>query len=305
MKKTITAVIAGAMLTAGQACAVENWVPYTDGSGMGAAGGALPPPGLYFQNIGFFAPVHGHDNSGNYNGVDITGYVDIPILLYVPDITILGAQYAFGIVQPFDHMDRSYQGETVSASGFFETIILPVNLSWTLAGNWHVSTGLGVYLPDGTFNDKSIAGYLNSCNFWGFEPYAGVSWLSDGWNVSAKLLIDFNGRNPMTTYVSGDVFNVDFGVTKTIGKWILGAGGYWRYQFDNDTQESRTILPGGNRVEEFGLGPIVGYNFDAFTFEVYYERALFWKNEVAGDRLFTRLTVPLYTPEKVELASFK
>ena len=216
----------------------------------------------------------------------------------------MGAQYAFAVLGPFDHIDREYAGTTASASGNFEPIISPVNLSWTIANDWHVATGLGIYIPNGTFNDKSIAGYLPSANFWAFEPSVGISWLHDGWNVSAKFVIDFDGKNPITNYISGDVFSTDFGVTKTIGKWTVGVGGYWRYQFSNDVQYGQIVAPEGNRAQEFGVGPIVGYNFDSFIFEVYYERALYWKDEVAGDRLFTRLTVPLYT-EKAELASLK
>ena len=267
--------------------------------------GRYRPP-AYRQNIGFYAPISGHNNSGNNNGVDLTGYVDVPILLFVPTFKILGCPIRLcRYSAPLITLTESTRARLdASASGNFEPIISPVNLSWTIANDWHVATGLGIYIPNGTFNDKSIAGYLPSANFWAFEPSIGISWLHDGWNVSAKFVIDFDGRNPITNYVSGDVFSTDFGVTKTIGKWTVGVGGYWRYQFSNDIQYGQIVAPDGNRAQEFGVGPIVGYNFDSFIFEVYYERALYWKDEVAGDRLFTRLTVPLYT-EKAELASLK
>lgn len=306
MKKIVlAAAIAGAVFAADRAFAVENWVPYTDGSGLGAAAGALPPPGVYFQNTYFYAPVQYHDNNGHYTGTDVTGNVDIPVILFVPDVKILGAQYAFGIVQPFDHISQNIPGVgSYGAGGFFETVLLPVNLSWTIANDWHVSTGLGVYIPDGTFNPNKPGGALPSANVWAFEPSVGISWLHDGWNASAKFLIDFDGKDQETGYTSGNVFSTDFSLTKTIGKWTLGAGGYLRYQFTDDLQNGIKVAPDGNRAEEFGVGPIIGYDFGSFQFDAYYERALYWKNEVAGDRIFTRVTVPLYTP-KTEEASLK
>jgi hypothetical protein len=67
MKKIVlAAAVAGALFAADRASAVENWVPYTDGSGLGAAAGALPPPGIYFQNTYFYASTKHHDNNGNY-----------------------------------------------------------------------------------------------------------------------------------------------------------------------------------------------------------------------------------------------
>ncbi|WKW52108.1 SphA family protein [Rhodomicrobium lacus] len=306
MRKLGTALaIAGATMAAGQASAVENWVPYTDGISLGSAVGALPPPGVYFQNVFFYAPIKNHDAKGNYTGDDITGYVNVPAVIFVPDIKILGAQYAFAIVQPFDHIESDPKvGGNVNRSGFFSTIISPVNLSWQLPNDLHVSVGLGIYIPDGTFDSRVPGGALPSSNFWAYEPSVGISWLHNGWNISAKFLVDINEKNEETDYKSGNVFNTDFSINKAIGNWTVGFGGYWRYQFTDDVQFGRKVNGDGNRAEEFGVGPIVGYNFGSFQFDAYYERALYWKNEAAGDRLFTRVTVPLYTP-KAERASLK
>jgi len=290
-KITLALTVAGlAAIVSSDANAVENWTPYTDGIGIGSAAGALPPPGVYFQNTTYYADIKSHDGSGNYNGTHITATVDVPVLLWAPDFKILGAQYAAAIVQPFDTVNTTTAGVTHNNSGLFETVISPVNLSWELPNDLHFSTGLGVYVPDGSF-DKNKPGAPASSNFWAFEPSVGISWLHDGWNLSAKLLTDINLKNTDTNYTSGQVADVDLTASKTWGKWTAGLGVYERYQYTDDTQNGAKV-GNGNRAQEFGLGPVVGYNFGPIAVEAFYTQAVSWKNESAGNRFFTRFTVP-------------
>lgn len=284
------AVVGLAATASNSAQAVENWTPYTTGISIGSAAGALPPPGVYFQNTAYYADIKGHDGSGNYNGTHITATVDVPVLVWAPDIKILGAQYAVAIAQPFDRVNTSVGGNTYSRGGFFETVVSPINLSWQLPNDLSVATGLGIYVPDGTFN-KNKPGAPPSSNFWAFEPSVGISWLHDGWNLSAKLLADFNLKNTDTNYTSGHVANLDVSATKTWGKWTAGIGAYERYQFTDDVQNGQTVGD-GNRAQEFGLGPVVGYNFGPIAIDAFYTQAVSWKNEAAGNRFFTRVTVP-------------
>lgn len=308
MKKiAIALALATAGLGSTQALAVENWVPYTDGINIGNAAGALPPPGFYFQNTFFYAPISSNDSSGHRTGTNITGFVDVPVLLWVPNYQIFGAQYAAAFVQPFDHIDSNDRVTNIGTgrTGAFESIISPVNLSWKLQNDFHVAVGLGIYIPDGTFDPHKTGGTLPSSNFWAYEPSVGISWLHDGWNASAKALIDFNGKDTLTNYQSGDVFTTDFSLTKTIGKWTFGAGGYWRYQYNNNSSGTAATQAWinsqhGNRAEEFGISPLIGYNFGPIAFDFYYERALYWKSEPAGDRFFTRTTIPLASSSPLE-----
>jgi hypothetical protein len=295
MKKSVIALgLAAASLGSGQALAVENWVPYLDGSALGAADGALPPPGFYFQDLFVAAQIAGHDAGGHYNHSDITAFLNVSALVWVPNFQVLGGQYAVALIQPQDHIELNGVG---SRTGFFETIISPVNISWKLQNDLQVSTGLAVYIPDGTFSPTTVGG-LPSANYWSLEPSLGISWLHNGWNASAKFVIDTAGKNNVTGYTSGAVFDTDFSLTKTVGKWTVGGGGYWRSQFTNDSSTVASVQAGisadnGRRAEEFGLGAVVGYNFGPVIVDVFYEKALEWKNEAAGDRIFTRTTIPL------------
>jgi hypothetical protein len=280
-----------AIFASNAATAVENWTPYTDGIGIGGAAGALPPPGVYFQNTTYYADIKGHDTSGHNNGTHINAIVDVPVLLWAPDLKILGAQYAAAIVQPIDRVTTNTGGNSYTQAGRFETVVSPLNLSWQLPNDFYASTGLGIYIPDGTFH-KNQNGAPPSSNFWAFEPSVGVSWLHNGWNLSAKLLADLNLKNTDTNYQSGHVADVDLTATKTWGKWTGGLGVYERYQFTDDQQNGLKVGD-GNRAKEFGLGPVIGYNFGPVAIDAFYTQAVSWKNEAAGNRFFTRITVPL------------
>ncbi|MBK3800730.1 hypothetical protein GAY33_16065 [Azospirillum brasilense] len=64
-------------------------------------------------------------------------------------------------------------------------------------------------------------GIPNSIHYWAVEPTLGVSWLHDGWNVSAALHYDINFKNTASEYTSGNILVGDYTVTKTIGKWTF------------------------------------------------------------------------------------
>ena len=61
-----------------------------------------------------------------------------------------------------------------------------------------------------------------------------LSYLKDGWNLSAAIYEEINTQNTVTHYTPGDIFHVDFTATKTIGKWTFGPVGYYVAQVTND-----------------------------------------------------------------------
>src|SRR5690242_18759432 len=99
------------------AVAVENWVPYTDGISIGLPAGALPPPGWYFQNTTFYGDLRGHDNNGDYNGYNVNAVVNVPVLVWSPDIKLLGAQYTIALAQPADFVAQTGGPNNASSQG--------------------------------------------------------------------------------------------------------------------------------------------------------------------------------------------
>jgi hypothetical protein len=203
MKKTVKiALAAGAVLAAGPAMAEENWSPHLPGVTEGLPAGALPPQGVYFINDTMILPSTLYNSSGNKTSVNADVFVDVPVLLWNPGIKVLGADYAVGLAQPLTYISASGGGLNQSDSGRFSTIVIPGQLSWSLPSDFHVSTGLAVYVPDGTAQKSVISysgggyqGVPNSTNYWSVEPTLGLSWLHDGWNISASLNYDINFEN--------------------------------------------------------------------------------------------------------------
>ncbi|MGE5476371.1 MAG: transporter [Bacteroidales bacterium] len=304
-KYTIAVAVAGGSLVAAMAAqAGENWSPHLPGVTEGLVAGALPPKGLYFINNTLFAPFTLYDQNGDRTAVKTDVVVDVPMLLWTPGWTVLGADYAMGVAQPITKVDTHGGGMGEDEWGLFSTILMPAKLSWHLPSDFHVLAGLSVYVPDGTaqktvisYENGTYKGVPNSINYWSLEPTLGVSWLHDGWNVSASFNYDVNFKNSESGYTTGDVLVGDYTVTKTIGAWTVGVGGYSVNQLEDDKSDSARIQANinakdGNRETKYAAGPILGYDFGPLAVTAYYNQGFGAKNTLSGNSLWTRVMVP-------------
>ncbi|MEW6639528.1 MAG: transporter [Pseudomonadota bacterium] len=276
-KHTASVLVGAAALTAASltsASAYEFGSPgwaTKPGITIGASAGA-PPPGIYMFNqvftyqadiVGPGAPNVGGNRTQVHAAVEASG------LVFVPGWTFLGATYNAVIVQPWIMADV---GSPVNAqqAGMHNTYIVPVELSWKLGDSgFFIKTGLGIYTPNGSISGP--AGLNNVGNpWWTFQPELIVSYLKDGWNITAFLYEEFNTKNSKTDYQSGDVFHADFTVTKTIDKWTFGPVAYYAGQVSND--KSSAFYNGAvnvNRYNIWAVGGLVAYNFGPATLTVW------------------------------------
>jgi hypothetical protein len=264
---------------AGPVHAVENVTPYLPGISVGTPSGAAPPPGLY--GIVTLEYLNGPlvDNNGNNKPGDRVSSASIePGIIWAPNFKVLGASYDAVILQSISQQSLQLDGAglgTTVQNGLFNTIIVPANLSWTVAPGMFVSTGLTFYPPDGTYQDVPITingvhGRINSPssianNTWAFEPDVAFSYLADGWNLSGKALIDLQTENPSTHYQSGNVFFFDWTAEHRFGKWQAGIGGDVGQQLNNDTGFGAPA--NGNKFSLVTLGPVASYDFGPVTLQ--------------------------------------
>ncbi len=198
-----------------------------------------------------------------HRGGNVNVYLNIPSVLWVPGWNILGATYAAAIVEPYAMQNVNVgpnSGSTNStSSGMFNTIISPINLGW----NFHpffFKVGFSVYLNDGDTNHGTSSGASAIANnFYTFEPDIALSWLQGGWNLTGHAVFDFNTNDDHTNIQSGNVFYLDYTVSKSFGKWTFGAGGNYTKQFTCDTGSGNTS--GCNEAQHVLAGPLMGYNF--------------------------------------------
>jgi hypothetical protein len=233
---------------------------------------ATPPPGLYMfdqvftyqsQIVGPGAPNVAGSATSVHAAEAASG------LLWVPGWNFLGASYDAVVVAPFVMSDVG-SPVNVTPSGMHNTFIAPVELSWRLGDSgFFVKAGLGMYVPDGT--TSGINGLGNVGNpWWTFQPNLVVSYLKDGWNLTANIFQEINTKSTVTGYRSGDVLHAEFTATKTVGKWTVGPVAYYAGQVTDDT--SSAFYSGAintNRYNIWAAGGLVGYNFGPATLNVW------------------------------------
>jgi len=237
---------------------------------FGASAG-VPPPGIYMFNqvftyqsnlVGPFIKVIGK-NVGVQTASDVQGF------LFVPGWTFLGATYDAVIALPFGLVNV---GSPIPSqfSGVHNTFFAPVELSWKLGDSgFQIKTGLGIFAPDGTITGVGGLGNFGS-PFWTFQPEVIVSYLKDGWNLSAAFYEEFNTANSITGYRTGDILHADFTATKRIGKWTIGPVAYYVGQVSNDTSSTfyHNAL-GTQRYDAWAVGALVGYDFGPAALSVW------------------------------------
>jgi hypothetical protein len=238
--------------------------------GGGTAG--APPPGIYMfdQFVTYQANIvgPGAPNSGG-SATQLHAVVASTGFLFVPGWTFLGATYD-AVIAPSVMMADAGSPINVQQAGAFNTYIVPAELSWKLGeSGFFVKTGLGIYVPDGS---TSGANGLSSIGYpwWTFQPEFVVSYLKDGWNFTAFLYEEFNTKNSVSGYTSGDVFHAEFSGTKTVDKWTFGPVAYYAGQVTNDT--SSAFYNGAinaNRYSLWAAGALVGYNFGSVQLSVW------------------------------------
>jgi hypothetical protein len=278
MKSIIKALLAAAGVAAfafSPANAYEASPAQTKAGLLIGASAGIPPPGIYMFNqiftyqtnlVGPNAPA----SFGRQVNADIQGFI------FVPGWTFLGASYDALIVQPFVSVGIS-DPAPLNIAGVFNTYIVPIELSWTKIGGtgFAVKTGLGIYVPTGTIQGPAGLGNVGA-PYVTFQPELALSYLANGWNLTAYLYDEINTANTRTNYTTGNIFHADFTATYTIGKWTFGPVGYYVGQVSNDkcpigictAFHPFGTLANTQRYDVFAVGGMLEYNFGAATASV-------------------------------------
>ena len=237
---------------------------------IGAAA-AAPPPGLYgfdqlftYQSklVGPGAPNIGGARTGVKYDMALQGF------LWVPGWSFLGATYDAVAALPF--VSASVGSPYNLAPAGMHNAFFANELSWRLGDSgFFVKAGLGMYVPTGTQQGPSGLGNVGN-PWWTFQPNLVVSYLKDGWNLTANIFDEINTANTVTNYRSGDIFHAEFTATKTIGQWTIGPVAYYAGQITSD--RSSAFYGGAinvNRYDIWAAGGMVGYNFGPVSVSVW------------------------------------
>lgn len=294
---------------------------YQRGVTMGDPAAAAPPPGLYFENTTLFAPQI--TGNGQVAGIKVDATVDIPTLIWSTGWSFLGASVMAYVAQPVFNLSawNSNVSGPPYASTFYPTVhntwINPVSLSWNLGNGWFASGGFALYVPDGSRYDNTA----NPDN-WTFEPHAAVSYLANGWDMTAHLVYDFNTASaghagpfagtPAAAFGvgfrSGDQVFLDLTATKKLGNWEIGPVAYFEWQATSDrpgggascaqmAAATGSLLTCG-RATDYAIGGLIGYDFGRFALKLILTESVYTKDEIGGFAMWTKLSFPLFAPEE-------
>jgi hypothetical protein len=294
---------------------------YFRGVTIGDALGAAPPPGLYFQNTTMYAPRAG--GHGQVAPFVVSAPALIPTLFWSTGLNLLGANVVMAISQPFYNVDawrRDTAGppfDTTHSPAVHNTWINPLTLSWNLGNGWFASAGVSFYVPDGSRYDNSP-----NPDYWTIEPSAAISYLADGWNLTAHFVYNINGASAGHTgsfagtavaflghgYRSGDQAYVDLTATKKFGKWEIGPVGYLKFQTTSDkpgsgfTCASMAALTSSQltcgRATDFAVGGLIGYDFGPVALKVFLTESVYTKDDFGGLLIWSKLSFRLWGPDE-------
>ncbi len=289
----------------------ELWPEELRGDSEAVPAGVLPPPGVYGILDNYWWSSSNYTGNGTKEpGTSLTALVETPELLWVPGIKILGASYAVAIALPFDYssyepfQNPNLQHAGAGNLGIFNPVIFPALLSWSLPNNFFVKVGEGFELPWATNNMSDLidgsqgnGGAPSANGYASFVQNVGVSWLHGGWNLSANLFFNFPLGSNYTShptiywqkaygistynYRTAAQYNAEYAVTKTIGRYIFGAGVAQQFQFSKDTLNGRKVP--NSDARNIGLGPIFGYQFPGgINVTVVWNHSWAW-SDIGGD----------------------
>jgi len=274
-----------------------------NGATVGLPLGALPPPGLYTGLVTAYLGWPGHGTGNQAPGLFLPAVAQAVPLLYVPGWNFLGANYSMAAVQAF------YMFTVLPASPFStpepavlgwgaeraNTLWNPINLSWNLGGGWFVALGFNFMAPDGIR-------YVGTPNpdYWTFEPYAAVSYLSGSWNLTGNFFYDINTASQAVccagaTITSGNALYGDFHALYKWGKWSLGPVAYFEAQTTHDTGCPVAAVCGN--LSNVAVGGLVGYDFGPVDLQVWVTDSVARNNAIDGLDVWTRLGFRIWAPE--------
>jgi len=228
-------------------------------------GGALPPPGTYLINYMLLVQKNSiKDNSGKSLPADFNAsvFAEVPRLIYVTPLTLLGANWAVHAFLPTYSADVTATSKAIpplnfdhNDKGIGDIIFSPLVLGWHFGPELHAVFALDMYAPTGNYDKNNAATSVLSKNHWTFEPVVAVSYLKEGFDVSAKLMYDFNTKNDDTKTEPGQEFHVDWALGYSLKNGLTGGlVGYNYWQVTDDKVNGNTVSGDKSKVGGIGVG---------------------------------------------------
>lgn len=229
----------------------------------GIKAATVPPPGIYLRdyNLGYFStdfPVGGPPGFES-----LEAYVQAPRLIWISDWKILGADYGADLIVPFGWQQVKANLPTPGTPpttthtvwrdfGLGDVEIAPVILGWH-GKQWDAVFSYAWWMPSGDYDMANPASIGKG--FWGQMFTVGGTYYFDAektWAVSALNRYEINQPNSDLNTRPGQVYSLEFGLSKSLTKTIdVGVVGYYQQQTTDDSGANSSTL----HQHTFGVGP--------------------------------------------------
>lgn len=164
----------------------------------------------------------------------------VPLLWYVTDLKILGANYGIMAAIPLqtNALEAPALGiDVTNKFGVGDLYVQPINLGWHFP-QVDVMLGVGVYAPTGRFTVG--ADDNTGLGMWSFEGSAGATVFFDRgrtWSFSALGFYETHTKKKDTEVKVGDIVTVEGGVGKSLfgGGAKVGAAYVAQWKISQDT----------------------------------------------------------------------
>jgi hypothetical protein len=259
----------------------------------GIKAASLPPPGFYVRDYNYFYWTDQmNDSAGNDThmpGFKAFTYANLPRLLWITDTKVLDGYLGVDAFLPI-----FYQSAKVPPAGFDHSTFGVGDPFVEGTVSWHtkqfdIAVGSGVDIPTGNSPVNAGPTTKPGQGYWTFMQTAGATWYIDEqktWAVSALNRYEFNTEQRHTGITPGDVYTLEWGVSKTVAKVIdLGVVGYYQQQVTGGSTEAPL-----NRVAAVGPEISVAFPKEMFFISLRYNCEFMAYSRAQGNDICLTLT---------------
>ena len=275
-------VLALASLSSFVLAAENGGTAYPDGTESFLTG-AMPPPGRYavVYNQIYRADQFNHPHPV-FNDFKLDTWATVLRGIYVSDQTFFGAHWGMHAFVISADAEIQLGGTQDSKRGVGDLIVDPFLLGWHV-GNWHVATGLDIYIPIGSYKKTALANIGR--NYITLQPVLATTYLNpQGYEISSKWMYDYNFENKDTDYTSGQALHVDYLIGRHFGPWAVGLGGYGYQQLSKD--KGAGAIFGDFKGQAWSTGPQLRYQSpNGISLSAKYQREFEVKNRPEGEKI--------------------
>jgi hypothetical protein len=277
---------------------------------FGLKGGTMGPPGLYTGMIGAF---YWADELVLPDGTAVSGptldqIAFAPMLMYVSDFKLFGANYSAIAAVPFANVAIDFPrldigGETGVALA--QLWIVPFSLGWHFK-QADVTFHYAFYPPTGRYDviqtpsGPSFAPNNTGLGMWCNEfSLRSTAYFDEAkrWHASASLFYDINGKKEDIDWKTGDPFTLmyglggNYGSGKSLFQGWGGVAGYAQWQVTDTTGSDVPSIVRENRTSVYGIGPEFTTLQGALTVRYFWQFG--GKFTLRGPALYVQFVMPL------------